>query len=158
MKILSGSNSFIINLILVWFLVILVMSGFLTFVIVAKPAEGIIYPLSGILAILTSLLLRWAILKPFLAELRNISKEDYYAATKEMRRNSWKGYIAIILGVINFHSYFIYQFRLKLETLDPKIDAPFVLLGFIFVTIGSIIQLRYLVRGILKRKNVIEQS
>ena len=158
MKILPDSKSFIMNLILVWFFVLLVMSSFLTFAMVAKPDEGIIYLLSGILAILTSLLLRRAIVGPFLAELRDISKEDYYAATKEMRKNNWKGYIVIVIGIVNFYPYFINQLHFGLKTLDVKIDAPFGLLGFIFVTIGSIIQLRYLVRGILKRKNVIEQG
>lgn len=158
MKILPDSKSFIMNLILIWFFVLLVMSSFVTFAMVAKPDEGIIYLLSGILAILTGLLLRRAIVGPFLAELRDISKEDYYAATKEMRKNNWKGYIVIVIGVVQFYSYFIYKFRLTLKTLDVKIDAPFVLVGFTFVTIGSIMQLRYLVRGILKRKNVIEQG
>ena len=158
MKILPDSKSFITNLILVWFFVLLVMSSFVTFAMVAKPDEGIVYLLSYILAILTGLLLRRAIVGPFLAELRDISKEDYYAATREMRKNNWKGYIVIVIGVVQFCSYFIDQFRLELKTLDVKIDASLGLLGFIFVTIGSIMQLRYLVRGILKRKNVIEQS
>ena len=109
------------------------------------------------LSFVTGLLIRLAILRPFLLDVGGMSREKYSSGIERMKKNSWRGYIPIVLGMLAYSSCYIIELAAE-GPPQPEASVIFVaFLGFICVLVGSLVQLRYFFRGVVETEGVSQQ-